>query len=250
MTENGVWRTIMGRRIFIAEGQSLDDAIKKSGKKAPLKKSSGATKKLSVDDKIAKLEKDLRTEGKIMGLKPRIEAQREIDRLEAEKKGKTYEELVEERRKEKEERERKYDEEETRKKKEIEDNKKERASKSGTTEEEVNDWLGDNRFKETDDIDQAIFIFPDGKMIDGEFYGGNRGLDHNSLTSIEELPNFKRGDSHSVWPDIHYNTGVVRLVPETKVALIMEGQTLTPAVKKQLQDAGYEIEPYVKNPFD
>ena len=30
--ENGVWRTVGGRRIFIRDGQSLSDAMKKSGK--------------------------------------------------------------------------------------------------------------------------------------------------------------------------------------------------------------------------
>ena len=32
MTEKGVWRTVRGRRIFIKEGQSLQDAMKESGK--------------------------------------------------------------------------------------------------------------------------------------------------------------------------------------------------------------------------
>ena len=30
--ENGVWRTISGRRVFIKEGQSLTEAMKESGK--------------------------------------------------------------------------------------------------------------------------------------------------------------------------------------------------------------------------
>ena len=30
--ENGVWRTIAGRRVFIKKGQSLSDAMKSSGK--------------------------------------------------------------------------------------------------------------------------------------------------------------------------------------------------------------------------
>jgi len=30
--EDGIWRTVSGRRIFIKEGQSLSDAINKSGK--------------------------------------------------------------------------------------------------------------------------------------------------------------------------------------------------------------------------
>ena len=32
MADEGVWRTVRGRRIFIAKGQSLSDAIKESGK--------------------------------------------------------------------------------------------------------------------------------------------------------------------------------------------------------------------------
>ena len=30
--ENGVWRTISGRRVFIRDGQSLTDAMRESGK--------------------------------------------------------------------------------------------------------------------------------------------------------------------------------------------------------------------------
>ena len=32
MEENGVWRTVGGRRIFIKEGQDLASAMKESGK--------------------------------------------------------------------------------------------------------------------------------------------------------------------------------------------------------------------------
>lgn len=34
---DGVWRTVKGRRIFIEEGQSLSDAMRKSGKFEDLK---------------------------------------------------------------------------------------------------------------------------------------------------------------------------------------------------------------------
>ena len=34
----GVWRTVGGRRIFIKDGQSLSDAMRKSGKFATIKK--------------------------------------------------------------------------------------------------------------------------------------------------------------------------------------------------------------------
>ena len=33
MEENGVWRTIRGRRVFIKDGQSVSDAFKNSFKK-------------------------------------------------------------------------------------------------------------------------------------------------------------------------------------------------------------------------
>lgn len=66
-SENGVWRTISGRRVFIREGQSLSDAMRESGKfsgkdsdkqerdtisfgKSELKKALGLTKEI-VDDR-------------------------------------------------------------------------------------------------------------------------------------------------------------------------------------------------------
>lgn len=47
---DGVWRTIKGRRVFIEEGQSLTEAMKKSGKfkieKKDIKKTTGNNKKI------------------------------------------------------------------------------------------------------------------------------------------------------------------------------------------------------------
>lgn len=52
--EDGVWRTIAGRRIFIKEGQSLSDAMKKSGKFSIQKKNIKGTLKKQLDDKQRK----------------------------------------------------------------------------------------------------------------------------------------------------------------------------------------------------
>src|SRR5574344_1181087 len=67
--EDGVWRTVGGRRIFIKEGQSLSDAMRNSGKfensqkdvKTKLKKQSDKNKEKQSDnqEKIEKLEKEL-----------------------------------------------------------------------------------------------------------------------------------------------------------------------------------------------
>lgn len=42
--ENGVWRTISGRRVFIRDGQSLTDAMRESGKFEESDKGSGLPK--------------------------------------------------------------------------------------------------------------------------------------------------------------------------------------------------------------
>lgn len=47
---NGVWRTVRGRRIFIAEGQSLSDAIIKSGKFKSMEKQNDGHKEKSVSE--------------------------------------------------------------------------------------------------------------------------------------------------------------------------------------------------------
>lgn len=46
MEENGVWRTISGRRVFIADGQTLTEAMKNSGKFDESKKSESQTPRI------------------------------------------------------------------------------------------------------------------------------------------------------------------------------------------------------------
>ena len=57
--EDGVWRTIGGRRVFIKEGQSLSDAMKESGK---FKSKEQKPKKMTDEEKqkeIERLEKEI-----------------------------------------------------------------------------------------------------------------------------------------------------------------------------------------------
>lgn len=60
----GVWRTVGGRRIFIKEGQSLSDAMKKSGKfKDGKKKMSDEELKKEIGNDVKKLHKYADEEG-------------------------------------------------------------------------------------------------------------------------------------------------------------------------------------------
>lgn len=88
----------------------------------------------------------------------------------------------------------------------------------------------------TNNIDEAIFILNDGSLINGEFYDGVRNLDHNSLKS--------RFEPETSWKQLHNTYNFVRLVPETKTALISGSQAVTENIKEMLNLSNYEIEVY------
>lgn len=82
-------------------------------------------------------------------------------------------------------------------------------------------------YKLTTNPMESIYIFPDGSMIDGGFDCGSRGEDHRMIECLMESDRY---DNH-FWDDVHIQLNVVRLVPESMIALISKGQQLT---KKQL----------------
>ena len=94
--------------------------------------------------------------------------------------------------------------------------------------------LEDDGMVMTDDPHEAIYIFPDGTMVDGEYDYGLRGLDHNCLISWFD------GDVRRM----HEESGVARLVPETACYLIAQGQVLSPKQEEILEKLGYEKEEY------
>ncbi|MEX0597604.1 MAG: hypothetical protein WD512_14020 [Candidatus Paceibacterota bacterium] len=102
----------------------------------------------------------------------------------------------------------------------------------------ITEWLEEQ--ETTSNIQEAIFILDDGTLIDGGFDMGMRGIDHNCIISLAS-----DSLSHSnKWDFIHETYNIIRLVPETKMALIMDSQELN---KKQLNivnDLQYEVEYY------
>lgn len=111
---------------------------------------------------------------------------------------------------------------------------------------EIHAVLEDYDIELTDNIDEAIYLFSDGSMIDGFFSYGIRSEDHNLLASLVDDKSFKKMEGLDNYTSLHIATNVVRLVPETKTALIMEGQDLTDEQEYLLAEGGYDIETYIK----
>lgn len=86
----------------------------------------------------------------------------------------------------------------------------------------------------TTDVSTAIAIFPDGSMVDGCFCCGIRGNDHNMVIGCLDCD----------WQQAHDVYGVVRLVPETNVALIDVKQTLSRQQELLVKRGGYSVERY------
>ena len=88
----------------------------------------------------------------------------------------------------------------------------------------------------TNNIDEAIFILSDGSLVNGEFYDGDRTLDHNCIKS--------RFEPETSWKQLHDTYNLIRLVPETRTALVSGGQVVPENIKNMLNFSNYEIEVY------
>lgn len=94
----------------------------------------------------------------------------------------------------------------------------------------------------TDSIHHALWLLPDGTMIDGEFDCGSRGQDHRIIES--GIQGLDRYDGEKFWNTVHKDYKCVRLVPECNTALIKKRQKLTDIQKVLLAQTNFEIEPY------
>lgn len=97
----------------------------------------------------------------------------------------------------------------------------------------------------TDSLSTAMYLLPDGSMIDGEFDCGMRGQDHRLIFGAVNYPNYYEVSNPSeLWDRIHKEYKVVRLVPESNTALIKGHQRLTDTQKEILANSSYVIEKY------
>lgn len=106
------------------------------------------------------------------------------------------------------------------------------------------DHIISNFFKErtgfTENPLEAIFMLRDGQLVSGGYDCGIRGEDH---CIAEGLSNSNRNES-DFWSRLHYETDFIRLVPETRIALIMEGQILNSLQDSLIHKIGYKVEEY------
>ena len=79
--------------------------------------------------------------------------------------------------------------------------------------------------------DHAIYILPDGSLIDGCFYDNERSEHHRLAESLSE---FDRYDGNRFWLELFDNLNMIMLVPETKTILITKQQTITAKQTEQM----------------
>lgn len=98
----------------------------------------------------------------------------------------------------------------------------------------------------TDHLSTAMYLLPDGSMIDGEFDGPYRGQDHRAIfAAVDNYPDYYEvSNPGELWDRLHKEYKLVRLVPESNTALIKNHQRLTEEQKQILANSSYEIEKY------
>lgn len=83
----------------------------------------------------------------------------------------------------------------------------------------------------------SFYLLPDGRFLNCAASYGVRADDHRSLFGATKL---KAND----WDKLHRNYKVVRLIPESGIALIKNRQKLTKEQQAVLDELSFEIERY------
>lgn len=98
------------------------------------------------------------------------------------------------------------------------------------TDDEIVETLENEGFEMTNDPNDAIYVLRDGRMISGQIYYGVRGEDHRM---IENLFNDIDRYDEKFWETAFERTGVLMLIPETRMALGLPS-TKTGLTQKQI----------------
>lgn len=98
----------------------------------------------------------------------------------------------------------------------------------------------------TDNIETAIYLLPDGQMIDGNFMDGMRNEDHRMIFTAVDYGDYyeSRNPGETHWDRLHREYRVARLVPESDIALVRSRQRLTEQQQNILNQSSYTIERY------
>lgn len=105
----------------------------------------------------------------------------------------------------------------------------------------INEIFEENGYKFTSNPLEAIYIFPNGAMVDGEYDYGTRSLDHRMIECLfDDIDRYH----NDFWDRVHNDFRVVRLIPESRVAMIRTGQPLSEIQNKIINAFEFEIEEY------
>lgn len=109
------------------------------------------------------------------------------------------------------------------------------------TEEEIEEKIENAGYSMTDDPLNAIYVLPDGSMINGDFDCGMRGTDHRMIECIFD-GRINRYDPH-FWDKVFEVTGAVMLIPESQEVLIPEEMkdSVTRLQWEVINEIGYEL---------
>lgn len=97
----------------------------------------------------------------------------------------------------------------------------------------------------TNNPHEAIYILDDGRMIDGQFDCGTRGLDHQMIAvAYDDNPYDGDIPFEEWWCRLHRQYRLLRVIPETGQVLIKGKQRITPAQREIITQLNYTVEVY------
>lgn len=92
------------------------------------------------------------------------------------------------------------------------------------TNDEIIELFEAEGVETTENLDEAIYILDDGRMISGMFFDGMRTEDHRIIEVLfDDIDRY----TENFWQQAHGCTGMIQHVPETSFILVKQGQEPT-----------------------
>lgn len=116
------------------------------------------------------------------------------------------------------------------------------------TNEEITDYaINDCDLTLTNNLNESLYLLTNGKMVSGCDEYGERSEDHRYMLDLvlNGQNYYTLKDTTKAWKKLHDETGLVRICPETKTALIATNQALTTRQKAILNKFNYQVEKYI-----
>ena len=116
-----------------------------------------------------------------------------------------------------------------------------------TNEQIKNYAINDCDLTLTDNLNKSLYLMTNGEMISGCDEYGERSEDHRCMLDLvlDGKNYYALKSQMQAWKKLHKETGLVRICPETKEALIASDQVVTPEQQEVLKEFGYQVEKYI-----